>query len=432
MKNILYIILILTSYSSLKAQNSCMDFDNVPTTTLMGQSGINAAVGPGWGNWTQRCSEMGVFNDSNSLNGTNYLVLNDVGCPNGSSLVWNSVDYNGDWVQNANCLCYDFNVITNRNPTPPPPSTLTIYNGLSPLTSTLSATFVLNTPILAGSGWHSICPPIARADDAGNLPSNSLGYWRINNNGTSNDWNNLISNVGGIMFTVDIGGSPTERYGVDNICFQSCPPNQQPNPPIIFPSLDCCKTPLDIWNPDDGQQHPSPIQSSLINSTNLSYAEETFEIHRDATIPITELRVNITDVQFEYNYDQCATCVNNPLVWGSIYSSDEYIGNSTTGLKQPNTLNLSKFDLLRQLGNDVDNGINNREVTWNNPNGSMLKGGDKFKLTYLLPPASEIPCCAVKAKICIKISWKDANCNVCEIYTCSDIDISEEIAKKKI
>lgn len=198
---------------------------------------------------------------------------------------------------------------------------------------------------------------------------------------------------------------------------------------ILCPlNFDCCQTDLEIY----GEQDPFSVQNTFINITNLSYADETFTIHKDATVPIKELRVSITDIQFNYNYDQCATCVNNPALWGGIYSSDEYVGNTPNALKQPNTLNLPNFDLLKQLGNDVDNRINNREIIWENPNGAMLKGGDKFKVTYLLPPASEIPCCVASVKICTKISWQDANCNICERFTCSNIDLVEKITSLKL
>ena len=92
----------------------------------------------------------------------------------------------------------------------------------------------------------------------------------------------------------------------------------------------------------------------------------------------------------------------------------------------PNALTQNPSWNLPALANLTDNGINQREIIWDNPNGAMLKSGDTFKVSYLLPPASEIPCCATKVKICSKISWKDANCNVCEIYTCSEIELNIE------
>lgn len=191
------------------------------------------------------------------------------------------------------------------------------------------------------------------------------------------------------------------------------------------PNFDCCKTPLDIWN-YYGTPNPLSVQNTNINGTKLSYAEEVFELHRDAAIPITELKVNITDIQFEYNYNQCAECINNPALWGSIYSADNTIGNA------PNILTQNPISNLNSIVNNISNGVNTREVIWQNPNGALLKNGDTFKVGYILPPTSEIPCCATKVKICTKISWKDANCNVCEIDTCSEIELKEKITSLKI
>jgi len=179
---------------------------------------------------------------------------------------------------------------------------------------------------------------------------------------------------------------------------------------------DCCKTPLNIWS-FYGTPGPLTTTNTTINGVDLSFAQETFELHLDASIPITELRVNITDIQFNYNYDTCATCADNPALWASIYSFDETIGTT------PNIVSQSPLPILNTLGSNINNNTNSREIIWENKNGAMLKNQDTFKVSYILPPASEIPCCITSARVCIKISWKDANCQLCEIYTCSNIKL---------
>ena len=190
-----------------------------------------------------------------------------------------------------------------------------------------------------------------------------------------------------------------------------------------LPPQICECTELGIKKQSDVSQEL--FAQDLTTDGSVAYAEETFEIHTDAAIPITELKVNITDIDFQYNYDQCAECINNPALWGSVVSPDNTIGTAPNNLNQTPTWNLSG------LGNLLDNGINQREIVWKNPNGAMLKNGDVFKVGYLLPPLSEIPCCASTIKICIKISWKDANCCQQVIYTCSDIDLKEKPISEK-
>ncbi len=184
--------------------------------------------------------------------------------------------------------------------------------------------------------------------------------------------------------------------------------------------FDCCQTDLEIWNT---MSDPLPVKSVDINGVPATLAEEVFTIHKSATIPITELRISVTDIQFEYNYGQCATCIDNPSLWGSIYSTDNSVGNA------PNSVVQNPPFTSQTLTNDVSNGFNNREVIWSNSNGAMLQNGDSFNVSYLLPPASEIPCCVTEVKICIKISWKDANCNICEVYTCSIINLETQKEK---
>lgn len=186
---------------------------------------------------------------------------------------------------------------------------------------------------------------------------------------------------------------------------------------ILCPSnFDCCQTDLSIWtnSPD-----VLPVSEHTSNGTNLSVASETYIIHADANIPITELRVNVTDIDFEYNYDQCAECINNPALWGSIYSPNNTIGSAPDNLTQTSIYPTN-------LINSIDNGKNMREVKWDNPNGAMLQNGDTFEIHYLLPPISKIPCCVTSIEVCIKISWKDANCNVCEINTCTPLELSKK------
>jgi len=72
-------------------------------------------------------------------------------------------------------------------------------------------------------------------------------------------------------------------------------------------------------------------------------------------------------------------------------------------------------------GNGPNN--NNNELIWSNPNGVTLNTTDKLRITYVLPADKDISCCANKAKVCIRISWKDVNCGYCEVFTCSTIDL---------
>ena len=262
--------------------------------------------------------------------------------------------------------------------------------------------------------WTKICIPIETCAGTA-LPSNSFGFWSWYGGSGNNcdDWNSLLTNIAGVGFYFDMDRNPTEIWGYDNFCVSTA----------LCPTPACCQTDLAIWKPDDGHPRPSPIQvATASNGMDVAISTEDFEIHNDATIPITELKVNVLDIEYKYNYEQCAECVNNPALWGSI------IGTSKIGAA-PNDLSL--LPAINIAENDVINEKNIREIVWKNPDGAVLKRGDAFTLAYVLPPPSEIPCCAAEVKICSKISWKDANCNVCSFTTCSTIDLRKEPSPAK-
>lgn len=205
-----------------------------------------------------------------------------------------------------------------------------------------------------------------------------------------------------------------EYFYFDNFCMQR-----------DRPGIKCCSTQLAIWNVF-GTPNPLLYTSQTVSGQNVTVASETFEIHQNSTIPITELRVSTTDIQFESNHAGCAQCVANPAVWGSLFSATTHIGSRSGGLAQHyNTIYASST-----ISSMVGNQSTVREVIWSNPAGSMLRAGDLFEVSYVLPPVSDIPCCVTGVRICSKISWKDANCNVCEVYTCSNVELRRKAPGK--
>lgn len=159
-----------------------------------------------------------------SLDGNNYLQLHD---ESNGSWGYNSTSYPDNWEELiGSCLCFDYKVfndghldiISNVHPV------IAIYNGSTPMNSTMIASFSGNITITENDGWVHVCAPISFSS-GDILPSNGDGNWN-NFSGvqTSADWNALLSNVGGITFGTDIAGSgaQTEIIGVDNICIEDC------------------------------------------------------------------------------------------------------------------------------------------------------------------------------------------------------------------
>lgn len=169
--------------------------------------------------------------------------------------------------------------------------------------------------------------------------------------------------------------------------------------------VDCCETELELK-----PSKVTPVNNVVINGTSLSTANQIFTIANTPNIPITEVRVAISDIVFDYNYEQCGDCIDNPALWGSIETPTSQIGTAPQSLAKQG---------LPYYGSNLVGGRGNlREVIWQNPAGAMLQSGDSFEISYWMPPLSEIPCCATQITICLEISWKDANCQVCTEQVC--------------
>lgn len=157
----------------------------------------------------------------------------------------------------------------------------------------------------------------------------------------------------------------------------------------------------------------SPVISPISYPYNAgTYSIENFNVTIPNNIPLTEIRVNVESFEIQSAFSDCQKCENKPIALGSIF------GISTIG-SGINTLHLTIQDY--GTGNNIN--INNNELIWSNTNGVSLNSNDKIGIVYLLPSSNKIPCCALKAKICIRISWRDIDCNYCEGFTCSIIDL---------
>jgi hypothetical protein len=285
----------------------CESFDQYSTTSLInGTNGLNGTiVSPNLlDNWGTICSSIAYY-DNNSQNGAgdNYLYLDDGACSNGSSWVFNSTDFNGNWismVEGDGCFCYDFRTFEITSGTIGGNS-LRIYDGTDPLNTTLMATFVLSTPIDVTRGWVRICAPIDFADANGNLPSNSDGQWVINT-GNAADWDSLIQNVNGLAYLIDVA-SGNELFGIDNICIsQDCDSTfttGEPNNEGAF----CCEGDNLVEN-GNFENGASGFGSDYVEDTALFPG--AYHVSNDASIfgtTVTDHSACIDSTQYSNNTD---------------------------------------------------------------------------------------------------------------------------------
>jgi len=180
-----------------------------------------------WGKkgWRATNAKITTKNNGNSCQSSGrYLYSKD---EEGVSAIYNDKNFSGD-VSNQ-CLCFDYNVIQDglhgANDVRP---SFTVYTGTY-FAKGIAATFHFNTVFTENSGCQNICLPFHVRENCF-IIDYPYGSWEIvknSNPGLPNDvddWNTLISNLGGISTYVDVlqSSNQNEEIGLDNFCFENC------------------------------------------------------------------------------------------------------------------------------------------------------------------------------------------------------------------
>lgn len=281
-----------------QAQNPfCEDFNQYSTTAPVGTL-CDAVCHPGllnnWGGFNIQ----GInYTDVGSQGGTGdyFLYLDDGGCGNGGTFTYNDSDFNGNWLtmvpQEEGCFCFDMRAFHVQTGTITGYNTLRIYDGPDLCSSTLSATFVISTPIDVASGWQRVCAPIALSS-GGILPSNSDGQWVVNT-GNAADWDALITNVNSVSFYVDVDGGD-ERWGIDNICISDvCDATIGQDEPTEDGSYCCTdEKAVNLVNNGNFEFGDTGFSSAYTQSTS------TYPGEYDITTSAAAFGANVTDQSF--------------------------------------------------------------------------------------------------------------------------------------
>jgi len=113
------------------------------------------------------------------------------------------------------------------------------------------------------------------------------------------------------------------------------------------------------------------------------------------------------------NYEECIACKNKPFTWSSLSAGNlSGITPTTTGATPTVGYNVP--------ANPTENP---REVVWENGAPINLATPQSTTISLYLPAASVLPCCDLQVKVCIKFSFTDTNCKLCEKIVCGTIKI---------
>lgn len=179
---------------------------------------------------------------------------------------------------------------------------------------------------------------------------------------------------------------------------------------VECPPIECCPHEKEIV-----------IQSLGNTITQQSFGGNAFSLFTGnisiagGPSPYQEIKATVLDYQLIANYEECIPCKNKPFTWSSL-SAGLLTGivPTTTGAMPTIGFNIP--------ANPTENP---REVVWQNGAPIYLNTPQNTSIQLYLPASSLLPCCSLKAKVCIKFTFKDTNCKVCEKIVCGTILISK-------
>lgn len=129
----------------------------------------------------------------------------------------------------------------------------------------------------------------------------------------------------------------------------------------------------------------------------------------------TTIRASVISYDLSANYTDCIKCIKKPFMWASLY------GQELQGVPPSVPVGGSLASPYIVPNHPY---TNIREVIWENPNGFNLTQIDKLPIEIYLPPVTELPCCEIYAKICIRLTFITENCQLCEEIICIEVNSS--------
>ncbi len=185
---------------------------------------------------------------------------------------------------------------------------------------------------------------------------------------------------------------------------------------------DTCRITFHVDCPVDTNccKHDIKVQGGNVTytpNTNSTIAGQTFTITGLSGVNLSEVRAEVISYDLSSNYNnECLGCKTFPFTWASINSA----GN--IGAVPPKiTLYGTTTTLFNPTGVAVYQ--NPREVIWNNGNSFQITGPIGIK--FILPPTPTLDCCELSGKICVKFTFRDENCNECEVVVCFNVMIKK-------
>lgn len=124
----------------------------------------------------------------------------------------------------------------------------------------------------------------------------------------------------------------------------------------------------------------------------------------NSNVPMGEIRVDVEHFEINSSDPDCISCKNMPKTWGSLLGA-AYNGN---GFVKP----------INSLPFSTSAYGNGRELDYK-PGTLITINNGVLNVNIGMPNASPIDCCVLTANICLKFTFKDANCKECTYLYCN-------------
>ena len=171
---------------------------------------------------------------------------------------------------------------------------------------------------------------------------------------------------------------------------------------IICEPPSCCKADIKI----------DLIKNTVTAATNIpnpnAYSIDNLSLNLNFSVPMSEVRVNVEEFRLVSNSPNCLNCNNRPVTWGNILSA---------------SLNGTGMNLSGMVGSPTGSlPVDYREAVYNT--GTLLMPpAAVLNLSLSLPAVTELACCEVSAFVCLKFTFKDAQCRECVQMFCGNIKL---------
>lgn len=130
-----------------------------------------------------------------------------------------------------------------------------------------------------------------------------------------------------------------------------------------------------------------------------------------------QIRVNVISYTFESNYDECL--IADPYAFNNAgINGDDF--QQISPIVYVNGQPTSPYDNSQHIN------FNTSEVTWKAPQPFNLSNAVDLPIQFFLPAFSKLECCKVSANICVRVTFINDECEICERIICFSTDKIDE------